>query len=1059
MKKYGYISLFALLMTAFALPAQTNMIGGENIVQHKQLKWNRISSESFEVNYHQGDPVMASLTARYAEEALWEVCRLLDFKNRARYAFYLFTSPVDMVHSNMFPRRNDKEGGITPIRTNTTPIAFPGNYQDLQKRVRSEVTRMVMEDYYFGGGIQASIQNTVLLHLPKWYSEGFSSYVGEGWDFRDELWLTSLENANLLDFALEGDNYVNHIARKSIWYFIVSTYGQEKLSEIFYMTRLTRSVEDGIVHVLGITLKTLTERWREFVLQRITENGTFREKLEDNASSLRLNKDDRLVSFALSPVGGKAALQVENEGRFKVLIYDFKTNEMIESPIEGGFRTDQLEGIEPDFPMEWSPDGTVLLTTTWQKGDVVFAMYNTADGELSYIPFRPRLERIFQMKWSHDGKRIVCSGLRTGQIDLFYFSPGGSGFVQLTNDLYDDLNPVWSADDQRIYYASTRDNDTIKADDIRFDVYRNHFDIWEYNVSEGSLRRVTNSPVSDEFPVSVASSFEIMVLHNESGVYNLQKRNVFVGDTAVQSNVSQGLYRVGISDSIVAFTAPVRGRLQLYHAPKEEFLRESVVTLTYLRQRINKNWFLAERSKALKQKLDSLKKDQQKQQEAEKNKDKVKSDTTKPKDNKVKFYVFDEEDSEKRLTKRRFLKNRGKKLRRTKPAKPDFHTMKVKGPSSAKAKWTADRVTTQFRYDPVFKLNMSFEARLRDQQGNHMFTAGFRPFWDLKSSDTWLRYHNFKHKLDYYVGATRSSRFLNRFEFAVRYNATRVDAGVAYPLNRFLSVGGNVHANLIDRNNLEILIPRDIDGTDLFAGAAVNMTYDHRKRSRNHTMSGAYARFDVENVYGVSAGGNTFTTARADLRKYVPMKKVVLATRLAGAWSTGDGAQSYFMGGTDEWLFSHFANAQDLPIQDPNIAAFHYMEFVTPVHGFQFNGRNGTKFMVANAELRIPISRMFQRHLNSNPLYNIELIPFFDIGTTWREGNPFSQRNPIDTETINSYPLNITIQTLKSPFVMGFGAGTRLQLLGYSMRFDLGWGVEDFTVLNPRVHLSLGKNF
>nr|MBP6721575.1 BamA/TamA family outer membrane protein [Bacteroidia bacterium] len=154
-----------------------------------------------------------------------------------------------------------------------------------------------------------------------------------------------------------------------------------------------------------------------------------------------------------------------------------------------------------------------------------------------------------------------------------------------------------------------------------------------------------------------------------------------------------------------------------------------------------------------------------------------------------------------------------------------------------------------------------------------------------------------------------------------------------------------------------------------------------------------------------------------------------------------------------------FQNPADFPIESPHLPALHYMEYITPIRGFQFNGRNGTKFVAANAELRIPLSRIMLNSLNTNPAYNIELIPFFDIGTTWTQGNPLSQKNPIDTQVINSYPLTITVQTLKSPFLMGFGAGTRLQMFGYSMRADLAWGVEDYTILSPRLHLSLGKNF
>jgi hypothetical protein len=95
--------------------------------------------------------------------------------------------------------------------------------------------------------------------------------------------------------------------------------------------------------------------------------------------------------------------------------------------------------------------------------------------------------------------------------------------------------------------------------------------------------------------------------------------------------------------------------------------------------------------------------------------------------------------------------------------------------------------------------------------------------------------------------------------------------------------------------------------------------------------------------------------------------------------------------------------------------------------------------------------------LNTNPAYNIELIPFFDIGTTWTQGNPLSQKNPIDTEVINSYPLTITVQTLKSPFLMGFGAGTRLQMFGYSSAGRLGLGRRRLHHLESTSAPFLGK--
>jgi hypothetical protein len=371
----------------------------------------------------------------------------------------------------------------------------------------------------------------------------------------------------------------------------------------------------------------------------------------------------------------------------------------------------------------------------------------------------------------------------------------------------------------------------------------------------------------------------------------------------------------------------------------------------------------------------------------------------------------------------------------------------------------ADRITTRFSYDPVFKLSFMGESRIRDLEGDYQFVMGFRPYVDFKSADAYIGFLNQAHKIDYSLRLTRSTRYLSKLEFGSRYNATRLDFDAVLPLNRFWSIGGGSHLALLERRNVTLQFLRDVDGAELVGGANVNLRYDHRKMNGNFTTKGSYANFRIQAVNSISQDSNRFATASFDLRKYIPVKKFVLATRLQGAWSMGNMPQQFFLGGIDEALFSRFSNPADFPIESAQLPRFHYMEYVTPIRGFRFNGRNGTKFVAANAELRIPASRIFRNYLNTNPLYSLELIPFFDFGTTWTTGNPLSQKNPIETQVVNSYPLAITVQTLKSPFLMGFGAGARLQVFGYSTRIDLAWGVDDYTILSPKLHLSLGKNF
>ena len=1047
--------ILVLLTAATSVMAQTNLSGMQNIPRQGTPQWKHYSSEHFDVHYSTSDPGLATLATRYAQDALWDITHLFDYNNRGRFAIYLFQNADDLARSNMYPYDTPKSGGVTPIRTNTAPVLFPGNQRDFQRRIRAEVARLLIEDFYFGGGIQASIQNTVLLHLPQWFSEGLPAYLGEGWDYTDELWLASLEHTNMLDFALDGNGHINHIARKSIWYFIASQYGKEKLAEIFYMTRLTRSAEDGIVHVLGITLKTLTERWREFVLQRITENNAYREPLAEQATRMRLGAHGRLLNFALNPSGKDLALQVERDGFHEVLLYDISTKTLTKTPIRQGWKTNQFRPFLYELPMTWSPDGKQLLAVTLSQDGQQLALWNKDTDALNYISFQPRLERILSAAWSHDGRRIVVSGLRQGTIDLYLTTPGSNTFQQITEDVYDDLQPIWSMDDERIYFASSRPSDTVDPTQARFDANNvQGLDLYELSIEGGALRQVSHSPVVEEFPVRMMSSFEMLVRTNQSGIWNLERRNVFLGDSIPQSNITQGIYQVEGTDSLLLFTVPEQGRLVLYQAPTQTFLHDVVSLKSFLRMREDKAAMAATRASQQQALRDSV---ARAQREKELEAQKAKPDTNATAKGPTKYYVFDEE-SEAQKPRRTVTRNRATILRKEAPQKPDFQNANIGSPSASKTEWVADRVTTRLGFDPVFKLSMLFEARLRDQQGNHAISVGFQPYIDLKSADAYVRYQKNKHKLDYFAGFTRSTRFLNRFDYAVRSNSTRLDAGIILPITRFLSVSGGVHTVYLDRRNLEIRIPKEIDGHELLAGARIDLTYDRTKRNGLFVQQGTFATLGVQDVASIKERYNRFATFNFDLRKYIPVQHFVLATRLTGSWSAGRIPQKFFVGGTEDWLFSQFENPDDYPMQTA-IADFHYMGYATPLRGFRFNARNGSRYLVANAELRIPVARLFKSSLNSNPLYNFELIPFFDLGTAWSSGNPFSQRNPIDTETIDSYPLTITVQTLKSPFIMGFGAGTRLQVFGYSTRVDLGWGIDDYTLQRPRIHLSLGKNF
>ena len=70
-----------------------------------------------------------------------------------------------------------------------------------------------------------------------------------------------------------------------------------------------------------------------------------------------------------------------------------------------------------------------------------------------------------------------------------------------------------------------------------------------------------------------------------------------------------------------------------------------------------------------------------------------------------------------------------------------------------------------------------------------------------------------------------------------------------------------------------------------------------------------------------------------------------------------------------------------------------------------------------------------------------------------------TDENSLNIEEIEHGPIHITLNKQIEPIVAGYGFGLRTTLLGYFVRLDFAWGVEDHIQLPAVVHFSFGVDF
>jgi hypothetical protein len=183
---------------------------------------------------------------------------------------------------------------------------------------------------------------------------------------------------------------------------------------------------------------------------------------------------------------------------------------------------------------------------------------------------------------------------------------------------------------------------------------------------------------------------------------------------------------------------------------------------------------------------------------------------------------------------------------------------------------------------------------------------------------------------------------------------------------------------------------------------------------------------------------------------------MIVALRAAAGTSMGPGKLLYYLGGVDSWFVPRFDDAA-LPGPD---AGYMFQTLATNMRGFYQNVRNGNSFGVVNAEFRWNFVRYFSRFTLRSEFFNsLQAMAFADAGTAFTGPSPYSDENTFNQRTITSGPITVVLKNQEEPIVFGYGFGLRGKLLGYFVRADLSWGINDGRRLPSLFYLSLCNDF
>lgn len=1076
MKYFGFFAiLFILLILLESSMFAQDVAFGKNKVQYKKFEWEYIQSDHFDVYYSQDGYELAIFTAYAAEEAYKSISKLMQYELANRIAIVVYNSHNDFQQTNVLDEYMEEGiGGVTELFKNRVVVPFEGNYKQFRHVIHHELVHGVINDMFYGGTIQSLVSSRSPLILPTWLNEGLAEYSSLHYDTNTDMFIRDATTHNYLPPIDRLDGYFAYRGGQDVWYYISNKYGEQKIGEILNRIKGTRSVDEGLKSTIGLTVKELSERWEKEAQKTYYPDVAKREEPEDFAH--RLTDHTKLLNFynsspSISPQGDKIAFLSDRDDYFDIFIMNASDGEVLDKVVNGQ-RTKDFEELHLVTPaITWSPDSKKIALAVKSGAEDAIMIVDIATRNQERLTFD--LNGIFSVDWSRDGDFLTFVGLKTTQSDIYLYQFSSKTLTNLTNDPYSDFEPVFSPDGKTIYFSSDRGNAIAENERIMRLPHTLTFtnrELYSINCETKIISRLTDFPIGSRISAVPSSDGKnLLVLSDQSGITNIYDLNLATRAYRPITNSISEIAQISVSydASKLVFSSLSKAGFDIFmlRAPferKTDFT-ELEPTEFIKKQFLNRSISMPDSLKAIpSDKINDSTVSKTAGSDSALAQPIVKRDTIAAHGG----VIIVSDTSETRQVNKKKVGANFNTFIFTQRAMGDTVQLQYKPiniennvdaegnfiPHKYKLSFTPDLVYGTAAFSTFYGVQGMTLLAFSDMLGDHRLIFQTNLMIDLKNSDYGLSYYYLPYRIDYGLFAFHSARFLNIYNENIQYyNLYRfrtwgVGVSASYPIDRFNRLDFSATWLNLLRENLDF--PDDPTQSRSFILPTISYVHD------NTLWQGGWFGPNNGSRYMVSFMGTNkyssdaleFYTMTMDYRSYNKWSNdFVFVYRLTGGLSNGADRQSFFIGGTEGWINRTFDRG-DIPIK--NVEDYAFLSPVLPLRGYNYNVLNGTRFALANLEIRFPMIRYLIFGALPIGFANMMGAMFFDMGSAWSVEDKWRA-----TET------DADGNTRFNDLLMGTGFGLRLFFFGLPIRIDVGWQIQYSGFSEPVWYFSLGPEF
>ena len=347
MKRFLFIMLILL---GSILSAQSF---GQNKVQYRDFDWNFISSPNFDVFYYGDEIELATFTMEAASEAYEQIAKHLRWNLKKRVSIIVYHSHNEFQQTNVVGvYMQEGIGGVTELYKNRVVLPFEGDYESFRHVLHHELVHAMINDLIYGGRMQNVVSNNIQLMLPLWTNEGLAEYLSMNWDTEADMIIRDLAINERIPTIRELEYFLAYKGGQSVWRFIASKYGREKIGEIFQSMKRFGNAQKGFEDALGMDFEELTEQWHKYIKKEYYPDVAGRDEVKDISQRLTDHKKQKNfynVSPTVSPDGSHIAVLSDRSGYMDIYLLDAISGKKVKRVIKGNRSIDfeELKFLQP----------------------------------------------------------------------------------------------------------------------------------------------------------------------------------------------------------------------------------------------------------------------------------------------------------------------------------------------------------------------------------------------------------------------------------------------------------------------------------------------------------------------------------------------------------------------------------------------------------------------------------------------------------------------------------------------------------------------------------------